>query len=113
MAGVRSSFFEPGAVFWFEGRSEWRPVEEFPALLDSAAEQAVEPPLSTSAPPVTATLRPVSDFIPDETPRRAKGRQPRVPGGGSDRRFGLLIVFAFIVLAVALTVGLLLFLMAV
>jgi hypothetical protein len=111
LAGIRSSWFEESAHFWFEGRGEWSPLSAFPGVLDELpARQTV----------ARQTGIPQHALLPDEaeTPapparkRRSQAaeharppKKPRTPPGGIN---GYLVVAAFILAAVGLTVGVLL-----
>jgi hypothetical protein len=107
LAGLRASWFEADATFWFEGQEEWLPVAEFPSggipagTRDEVSEPA--PAAPPEEPPVArTTARPR---------RRSKGHKPKTARRPRIGTRGLLIVFAFVLLAVAVTVGILLLLM--
>ena len=111
MAGLRSSFYEPATVFWLEGRESWSPLAEFAVLADEFSNRADVPhptgvrqeanpePLSPDREQPRATRKKSAPARP------SKPRKP--PGGGSH---GYWVVFAFVLLAVGLTVGILLLL---
>lgn len=108
---VRTSYFEEEALFWFEGRSEWRPVEELPDLF---AGEIPEPP--GTAVPHTPPAEPIRPPWPGTSsasrsrrgPRRGHHRRGRTSRADRNSRTGRLIVLGAVLLAVALTAGLLL-----
>ena len=114
MAGLRASFYEPATIFWFEGRDEWSPLSEFSALAGemshrpdvphpSGVRQESNPePLPAQSEPSRATRK------KSPTGRPSKPTKPPKPPGGGYR--GYWVVFAFVLVAIALTVGLLLLL---
>jgi len=108
MAGLRSSFYEPATVFWFEGRESWSPLAEFVALADeignwpdvprpTGVRQESNPkPLSADREQTQATRKKAGSA------HHGKLRKARRSGYR-----GYWVVFAFVLLAVALTVGIL------
>jgi len=112
IAGVRTSWFEDGTLFWFEGQTEWRPVTELPGIVDGghhtlAGRRVGEAP--ADAPPLPGTRKHVR---PSSKPHRRHGRKPKSKRRhGRTSRPGRMIIFAFVLLAVAVTVGLLILLM--
>jgi len=112
MAGLRSSFFEPGTVFWFEGQDAWRPVAEFPALFDNDVEaEPTELPLPANLQPLRSPSRPSSRSSRSSRKNRGQGRKGSPRRGSRGSHLGRWIIPAFVLLAVALTVGILLLLM--
>jgi hypothetical protein len=110
--GVRTGYFEDDALFWFEGRNEWRPVEEFPNLFEPSA-----PHLASPLPPGTPTAEGIRPAWPGTRSRsssssgRERRRRNRKGGPGKSSRStwgGRLIVIAAGLLAVLVTAGLLL-----
>jgi hypothetical protein len=112
IAGVRTSWFEEGTLFWFEGQDEWRPVTELPGLVDGghhtlAGRRVGEAP--ADAPPLPGTR---SQARPGAKPPRRNRRK-----SGSKRRharssrLGRTLIFVFVLLATAVTVGLLFLMM--
>lgn len=106
-AGLRSSSFEEGALFWFEGQNEWAPVSAFPRVMESlggrlpTARHSGTPqqePLGTPSHKTKSRNRP---HQPAEHPRPPKA--PR-----SNGHHGYWLVAGFILLAIGLTVGVLL-----
>jgi hypothetical protein len=107
--GVRTSYFEEDALFWFESRDEWRPVSELPALFE-------EP---TADLPTAARLHPApSEGIKPAWPgarkrssssgeRRRRSHRNRAAKPTPAQVGGRLIVMAAVLLAVVLTAGLL------
>ena len=111
ISGVRTSYFEEDALFWFEGRSEWRPVEELPDLL-----AGVIPELPIAAVPQTPPAEPIRPPWPGTSSasrsnrgkRRGHNRKGRTSHADHSGRTGRFIVLGAVLLAVALTAGLLL-----
>lgn len=108
--GVRTSYFEEDALFWFESRDEWRPVSELPALFEE----------STADLPTAARLHPTpSEGIKPAWPgtrnrssssgerRRRRSHRSRATKPTRAQVGGRLIVIAAALLAVLLTAGLL------
>lgn len=105
LAGLRASSFEKGALFWFEGQPEWRPVAEFPR-----EEQRKPRPRQTAN---TATAdAPEGFWEEDQTgydpPHRHKRsrKPPRPPGSISNAKYAW-VIFFFVLLGAALTVAIL------
>jgi len=110
VSGVRATYFEEDALFWFEGRNEWRPVAELPALFENASEELPRAAQQHSAPPEAVKpawpgARKRSSSSGERRRRRGNRRaaKPRSAQNG-----GRLIVIAAVLLAVLLTVGMLL-----
>lgn len=109
--GVRTGYFGNDALFWFEGRDEWRPVEELPDLFEPVGDEAPEP-----GPPRTRPKEGVRPEWPSARKRpdspRGERRRSRAKGRGSraarSKLIGRLIVLAAVLLAVLITAGLLL-----
>lgn len=97
ITGIRTSWFEDDALFWFEGQTSWRPVAEFPDLATVITQKRN----SLSAVP------PGAGAAKSDAPRRPL--MPRPPKPQRDYR-GLGIVIMFVLLAIGLTVGILLLL---
>lgn len=102
LAGLRASSFEEGALFWFEGQAEWKPLAEFP--------REEEKPRTRRSVPTGA-----GDEVPQgywsEVEDFARGRKPpRPPGSFSKARYAW-VIFVFMLLGAALTVGILLLVM--
>jgi len=108
--GVRTSYFEEDALFWFESRDAWRPVSELPALFEE----------STADLPTAARLHPSpSEGIKPAWPgarkrpsssgerRRRRSHRGRAAKPTRAQIGGRLIVMAAVLLAVILTAGLL------
>jgi hypothetical protein len=116
LAGVRTSWFEPDTLFWFDGQDHWLPVEDFPGLVDgghhtlaarrvgSVPEDAPPLPAGGAAPSPRA-----SHSHRRSGKRNHKKNSPRRRGRPS--KLGRLIVFVFVLLAVVVTVGLIFLLM--
>ncbi|MFZ4483671.1 MAG: hypothetical protein ACOYOL_06790 [Chthoniobacterales bacterium] len=109
MAGLRSSSYEPSALFWFEGRGEWSPLAEFATLAHGLSNRPEAPNPSG----VRHEANPESWTTDRDKTRKARkksGPAPRPeklrkpPGGG---RGGYWVVFFFVLLAIGLTVGIL------
>lgn len=104
--GVRTAYFEADAMFWFEGRDEWRPVGELPVIFAAGDD------VPASAPP-TEGIRP--QWPATRSPSGSKGGERRHSGsrGRGGRSYpgqlvGRLIVIGAVLLAVLITAGLLL-----
>ena len=108
--GVRTSYFEEDALFWFESRDEWRPVSELPALFEESSAEL----------PTAARLHPApSEGITPAWPgarkrpssagerRRRRSHRNRAAKPTRAQVGGRLIVIAAVLLAVVLTAGLL------
>jgi len=108
--GVRTSYFEEDALFWFESRDEWRPVSELPALFEDPSADV----------PTAARLHPApSEGITPAWPgarkrpssagerRRRRSHRNRAAKPTRAQVGGRLIVIAAVPLAVVLTAGLL------
>jgi len=113
LAGVRTAWFEPDTLFWFEGQAVWLPVEEFTRLVDGghhtlAARRVGAAP--DEAPPLPSAARAT-------VPRQSRGHRHRGRKNKPPRRHGRpstlrrLIIFAFVLAAVAVTVVVILLLM--
>lgn len=113
VAGVRSSSFETGALYWFEGQKEWRPVAEFPGI---APTLSAKRPTQTPAEDAADAPPPPADPSHDKPVRRRKKHShhkrpaaPPIPKNQSNLRgIGIIIIFAL--LAVGLTTGIILLL---
>ena len=114
ISGVRTSYFEEDALFWFEGRSEWRPVEELPDLVASEM-----PALPVAGVPHIQPAEPIRPHWPGDASstnrnsrgkRRRHNRKGRASRASRSGRAGRLIVLGAVLLAVVLTAGLLLLL---
>jgi len=108
--GVRTSWFEQGALYWYEGLDEWKPVYEF--VLPGN-----EPPadnLGTRKVDAAPTAPDLPGGSKDRIPR-SRARRPRASRPDSRRLggSGRTIVFGAALLAVLVTVGILLLLMLV
>lgn len=110
--GVRTGYFEDDALFWFEGRTEWSPVDEFPHLFEpSDSDQTSQPPPRT---PPAEGIRPAWPGTRSRSPassgreRRRRNRKGRSGKSSRSMMGGRLIVIAAALLAVLITAGLLL-----
>lgn len=111
IAGVRSSWFEPDTLYWFEGQKDWRPVGEFPGL--SGGMEARQP---ADAGKADASTVPAEDNDLGKNRRRrrkSKSVVPRAPRGQAMKKTSRWIILAFSLLAIALTAGLILLLIMV
>lgn len=111
--GVRTFYFEEDALFWLEGRDEWRPVSELPALFqESFAELPTAARLHPAPSEGITPAWPGARKRPSSTAgeRRRRSRRSR-PGKKSRTQIGgRLIVIAAVLLAVVFTAALLLLL---
>lgn len=110
VAGVHSSSFETGALYWFEGQKEWRPVAEFPGVAPTLSAKHPTQPAAEDAPPPPAT--PSRDKPSRRRKRHSHHRRsavPQIPKSRGNLR-GLGIIIAFVLLAVGLTTGIILLL---
>lgn len=111
ITGVRTAYFGDDAVFWFEGRTDWRPVEELSGLFEGETTE-----LPAKAGPLTPPPEPIRPHWPgtESSARSSRGQRRRHnrknrPSNSARRgRAGRLIVLGAVLLAVALTAGLLL-----
>jgi hypothetical protein len=116
LAGVRTAWFEPDALFWFEGQAGWRPVAEFPALFDQAPTDDPASPLVETTPPDAPTRTAPAPAPADRAARRRR-RDGKHRPAKSPRRRGRtsralrLIILVFILLAAVATVGIIFLLM--
>lgn len=116
MAGVRTSYFDQGAVFWFEGRESWSPIAQFSGLFDESQTLLLPTKAKRHAPP--------AESIRPEWPARSKargsrrserrrvrnrqgGKGGRASRGSRKNKRWRLILIAVALLAVAITAGLL------
>ena len=118
-AGVRTSWFDKDALFWFEGQTEWRPVNEFPQLQEgghhtlagrrvgSAPEEA--PPLPHAESRPMTSSRTTTRRTGHRSGKRGSSR--RRGGRGRAGKMGRSLVFGIVLLAAAATVALLFLLM--
>ena len=118
VSGVRTSYFEDDALFWFEGRDEWSPVGELRALFQKEVPVAL-PAASVLHLPPAEGIRPrmpgrkstsTAGAPPERRRRRKSGRKNRPTRPGRSILSGRLIVFGAVLLAVLITAGLLLLL---
>jgi hypothetical protein len=118
-AGVRTSWFDKEALFWFEGQTEWRPVNEFPQLQEGGHHTLAGRRVGTApdeAPPLPrAESRPATSSR-SKTRRAAnksgkRGSSRRRGGRGRAGKIGRSLVFGIVLLAAAATVALLFLLM--
>lgn len=111
--GVRTSYFEEDALFWFENREEWRPVSELPGLFGETPSEL--PAAARLHPAPSEAIKPAwpgARTRPSSTAgeRRRRSRRSR-PGKKSRTQIGgRLIVIAAVLLAVVFTAALLLLL---
>lgn len=119
-AGVRTSWFEKGTLFWFEGQTEWLPVSEFPGLHEGghhtlAARRVGAAP--DEAPPLPSGETRPSPRSSSGTRTRHAGRRSsksgssRRKGRGRPSKLGRLLVFGVFLLAAVATIALLFLLM--
>ena len=116
-AGLRTNWFEDETLFWFEGQADWRPVADFPAVLESGHHTLAGRRIGAApraAPPLPAAGREKSP-----RPERRRRRHHRKDGGKSPRRgarpsrAGRQMIFGIILVAAVVTVALLFLLMQV
>jgi hypothetical protein len=113
LRGVRAASFEADTLFWFEGQNEWRPIDEFPDLFAGEDYGSSAPPDMTLS-SASSQRAPASMHSPSRMSARRTGGKRR-PKSGKSRprrpartgRLGQLIVLGAVLLAVALTAGLL------
>lgn len=110
MKGVRSSYFEEDAIFWFEGRNEWSPVRALPELLEETSPDL--PHEARHHPAPSEAIRPSwpgsgkRGSTPQRKRRRYTNRNRKVEPKRA-RLDGRWIVAGAVVLAVAMTAGVL------
>lgn len=116
-AGLRTNWFEDEALFWFEGQAEWRPVGEFPTVMESGLRTLAT--RRTGAEPQAAPPLPPARGEKSSHSGRRRRRHHRKEGGKSPRRgarhgrTGRHLVFGIILLAAVVTVALIFLLMQV
>jgi hypothetical protein len=108
--GVRTSYFEEDALFWFESRDGWRPVSELPALFEESS--ADLPTAARLHPAPSEGIKPAWPGARKHTSasgerRRRRGHRNRATRPTRAQIGGRLIVIAAVLLAVVLTAGLL------
>lgn len=110
LSGVRTAYFGEEAMFWFEGQDEWRPVEELRECLQER--NAGLPVAATRHAPPPEPIRPRWPGSRSAAASTGERRRRRRKGGSSrSARRGLagrLIVIGAVLLAIAITAGLLL-----
>lgn len=107
LAGIKASWFEPDAAFWFEGQSSWQPVQDFPEIYQTAAPPTPSAQDQESAP---ATNAAAATDKPRSSSRRKKRRGAR-HSTESKSPARLWIVLGFVALGTLVTAGILLLLM--
>ena len=111
-AGVRTSWFEEGALYWHEGLDSWRPVSEFPpAAKPSSANDCFRRVLPDELPcapsPATGTG---GKNLAGSGSRRPRGSKPAPRRPGPQ---GRPVLVGFALLAIILVVGIILLMMMV
>jgi GYF domain 2 len=111
LSGVRTSYFEEDALFWFEGLEEWRPVAELSALFGDAP--ADLPREARHHPPPPEGIKPPwpgsrSRSSSSGQKRRRRSHRNRAAKPTRAQIGGRLVVIGAVLLAVLLTAGLLL-----
>jgi hypothetical protein len=109
IAGVRSSWFEPDTLYWFEGQTDWRPVGEYPGLSGDLFKEPHAETANAEAPSETAHEE--NRELNSRRRRKGKSVAPRAPSGHAMKKNSRWIILAFSLLAIALTAGLILLLM--
>jgi hypothetical protein len=109
--GVRTSYFEEDALFWFEGREDWRPLAELSALFgdgsaDLPREARHHPPPSEGIKPAWPGSRSRSSSTGEK--RRRRSHRNRAAKPTRTQIGGRLVVIGVVLLGVLLTAGLLL-----
>ena len=111
LSGVRTAYFEKSALFWCEGQEAWRPIDELGELFE---EESLElPAAATAKRPPAEPIRPSWPGRRSSTRssggrhRRRKENAPRSSRSDRSNRAGRLIVIGAVLLAVAITAGLL------
>ncbi len=113
LAGVRSAWFEADTLFWFEGQTDWLPVDDFPGMFDAghhtlaarrtgaASEEAPPSPAAGATPALRA-----SSAYHRRGGRNSKGKSKAPRRHNRSSKVGRLIAFVFVILIVIITVGL-------
>jgi hypothetical protein len=119
-AGVRTSWFEEDTLFWFEGQTEWRPVEEFPGLQEGGHHTLAGRRMG-AAPDKAPPLLPREAHVTTRSSgartryagrRSGKSGSARRKGGRSrPNRLGHILVFGGVVAAITATLAALFLLM--
>jgi len=110
LAALRTSWFEEETHFWFEGLPVWQPIEAFPEIWQEGPHSLATRPLAEpppSAPALRMKPSPGNGATPRDQPPIYRGRGSR----RHSKRRSWLVVAAFVLLAIAVTVGITLFLM--
>jgi hypothetical protein len=119
VTGLRTSWFDDDALFWFEGQPEWRPVDQFPGLQGGGHQTLAG--RRVGSPPDGAPPLPPDGSRPGRSAARStrraghrsgKSGSPRRRGGrGRSQKTARGLIFGVVLLAVAATVALLFLLM--
>lgn len=109
IAGVRSSWFEPDTLYWFEGQTDWRPVGEFSGLSGDLFKEPQAETAYAEAPSETAHEE--NRELNSRRRRKGKSVAPRAPSGRAMKNTSRWIILGFSLLAIALTAGLIFLLM--
>jgi hypothetical protein len=107
LAGIKASWFEPDATFWFEGQSTWQPLQDFPGIYQTAKPR-ISPTKDQESEPETNT--PSATDRPRSSSRRKKHRGAR-HGTESKSPARWWIILGFVALGTLVTAGILLLLM--
>jgi len=108
LAGVRASWFEDDALFWYDGMTHWSPVTEF-SESENRNRPAAEQGTTTTQPELPAATRPPK--LAGKNRRAAVLKRDQIPKVPGPSNHGVIVVAGFALLATALTVGLILLLM--
>jgi hypothetical protein len=109
LAGIKTSFFNQDAQFWFEGQANWQPLSTFTEAVGFSHEK----PVTSSDPLASAPTTPPA--LPPRQPsghrRKDRHRHSRSCNKNHRSRRDPVVVVGFLILAALLTVGLLSLLM--
>ena len=113
IGGVRTSYFEEDALFWFEGREEWRPVAELSVLMMKTDDPEGLPVKARQHSAPSEGIKPSwpgarKSHSSGGERRRRRGHRNRGQKQTRAQLGGRLIVIGAVILAVILTAGLLL-----
>lgn len=101
LAGLKASWFEADAAFWFEGQTTWLPVKDFAEVYQSAKPAT---PLVSEAASETKPTQPAEQPRSSTRRKRRRGARHSTETKSPSR---LWIIMGFVALATLVTVGIL------
>ena len=96
VAGIRTSWFEQGTLYWHEGLDEWNPVHEFPISAESAGNDDGGRRVKTAELPTAPSLPSTAKTAgrPRTSSRRARAAKARATNGEPRPRNNLRLSFS-------------------